>query len=242
MRPFFTYEFFTFSHSSAVVLGTEPNFADRKQFEVEQSPEFLHYMKNTFFKIDFIDESVEMTQDGARDYIGSARIPLQNLLSRGELVGDVEIRDEHAGITGRVMIRLTIHDARKRAEMSLASDSMGGGIMQHKRIHIDVISRIARFFATGEFEDIDMYFDMLFMKDSTNMQRVTREMFVDFIMTDMRVPEVSKRDLEIFLRTHELLQQKSLFTRQEFKAIFERPFKEARISAARKEADTINHS
>lgn len=30
MKPFFTYEFYKFSHSSAVVLGNEPNFADRK--------------------------------------------------------------------------------------------------------------------------------------------------------------------------------------------------------------------
>ena len=103
-----------------------------------------------------------------------------------------------------------------------------------------MINKISSFFAAGDFEEIDMYLDMLFMKDSTNMQRVTREMFIDYIMTDMRIPEVGKRDLEIFLRTHDLLQQKSLFTRQELKAIFERPFREARMNAARKEADSIN--
>jgi len=32
MKPFFTYDFYTFSHESAVVLGTDPNFADKKQF------------------------------------------------------------------------------------------------------------------------------------------------------------------------------------------------------------------
>ena len=51
----------------------------------------------------------------------------------------------------------------------MGNDSMGGGVMQHKRIHLDVINKIASFFAAGEFEDIDMYLDMLFMKDSTNM-------------------------------------------------------------------------
>ena len=116
------------------------------------------------------------------------------------------------------------------------------GMMQHKRIHHDTISRIARSFAEGDFEEIDMYLDMLFMKDNTNMQRVTREMFVDYIMVDMRVPDVGKRDLEIFLRTHELLQQKSLFTRQELKAIFERPFREARLSAAQREADSARNN
>ena len=162
------------------------------------------------------------------------------MLSRGELSGDIDIRDEHSGITGRVNVRLALHDAKKRAELSMAASDGLGGVMQHKRIHTDVINKISSFFAAGDFEEIDMYLDMLFMKDSTNMQRVTREMFIDYIMTDMRIPEVGKRDLEIFLRTHDLLQQKSLFTRQELKAIFERPFREARMNAARKEADSIN--
>jgi len=68
-------------------------------------------MKQTVFKIDFIDESVEMTQGGSRDYIGSARIPLQNLLTKKELTGMVEIRDEHASVTGAVMVRMALHDA-----------------------------------------------------------------------------------------------------------------------------------
>lgn len=50
-----------------------------------------------------------------------------------------------------------------------------------------------------------MYFDMLFMKDNTNMQRVSRDMLIDFILIDMRVPDIKKQDLEILLRTHELL-------------------------------------
>ena len=111
MRPFFTYDFFTFTHDSAVVQGSDPMFADTKQFEVEQTPEFTNYMKNTVFKIDFIDESVEMAAEGSRDYIGSARVPLQNLLSNGRFEQEVEVRDEHAAITGKCVIRMTIHDA-----------------------------------------------------------------------------------------------------------------------------------
>ena len=132
---------------------------------------------------------------------------------------------------------MALHDASKRAEMTMYGDA--SGVMQHKRIIHDVVDKIVRNFSEGDFEEIDMYLDMLFMKDSTNMQRVTREMFVDFIMVDMRVADVKKQELEIFLRTHELLQQKSLFTRQELKAIFERPFREARLKAANKEADNV---
>ena len=67
--------------------------------------------------------------------------------------------------------------------MAMTRDA--SGLMQHRRIHHDTISAIVKSFAKGDFEEIDMYFNMLFMKDQTNMQRVTREMFVDFIMVDM---------------------------------------------------------
>ena len=242
MKPFFTYEFFQFSHSSAVMTSNEPNFADRKQYEVEQTPEFLHYMRNTPFRIDFIDESVEMTQEGARDYIGSARIPLRDLLASGELIANVPIKDEHGMETGAVTVRMAIHDAQKHAQMSLEG-SLSGGVMQHKRMQADIVARIARFFAERhEFEEFDMYLNMLFMKDSTNMQRVTREMFIDYILVDHRIPDIGRKDLEIFTRTHELLQQKPHFTRQELMAIFERPFREARFAAAHREAESINHS
>jgi hypothetical protein len=89
----------------------------------------LNYMKTTVFKIDFIDESVEMNQEGARDYIGSARIPLQNLLTRGEISGDLEVRDEYGGITGKVNVRMTLHDAKKHAEMMSMNDTSLGGVM-----------------------------------------------------------------------------------------------------------------
>ena len=245
MRPFFTYDFYTFTHESAVVNGQDPSFADRKQFQVSQTSEFMNYMNSSVLKIDFIDESVEMEFAGARDYIGSARIPLKNLMSQGSLEGDVEIRDEHSGITGKVGVRMTIQDAKRQAEMAMYGDA--SNVMQHRRMHQDTILKIAEGFSNGPdggggaFEEIDMYFDMLFMKDNTNMQRVTREMFVDFILIDMRVPDIKKQDLEILLRTHELLQGKTLFTRQELKAIFERPFKETREKAARREAEQPNH-
>lgn len=117
-------------------------------------------------------------------------------------------------------------------------------VMQHRRMHSDTINKIVQGFSngpdSGAFEDIDMYLDMLFMKDNTNMQRVTREMFVDFILVDMRVLDIRKQDLEILLRTHELLQGKTLFTRQELKAIFERPFREARVVAAKRESEQPN--
>ena len=39
-------------------------------------------MSANVLKIDFIDESVDITEQGNRDYIGSARVPLRDLLQQ----------------------------------------------------------------------------------------------------------------------------------------------------------------
>ena len=49
-----------------------------------------------------------MTQEGARDYIGSARIPLRELRVRKDMQQEVQICDEYSGITGRVQVRVAI--------------------------------------------------------------------------------------------------------------------------------------
>ena len=110
--------------------------------------------------------------------------------------------------TGRVHISMTYYDAKRHEEMTYygASGAVTGNVMQHKRLVDDVVRKIANFFAAGEFEEVDMYLDMLFMKDNTNMQRVNKEMFSDFIIINMQVPGVSKQDLDIFMKTHESLQ------------------------------------
>jgi hypothetical protein len=40
-------------------------------------------MKTQLLQIDLIDESVDMTISGSRDYIGSVRIPLREVLEKG---------------------------------------------------------------------------------------------------------------------------------------------------------------
>lgn len=129
---------------------------------------------------------------------------------------------------------MTLSDARNQEEMAMYGEALG--LMQHKQIHFDVVNKIACAFAFGEFDEIDMYFDMLFMKDDQYKQRVTREMFEDYILQDIRVAGLAKHDLTIFMKTHEHLARKAFFTRNELKAIFENPFKEARLKAAEREA------
>jgi hypothetical protein len=45
--------------------------------------------------IDLIDESVDVTQTGMRDYIGSVRIPLKEVIIKGVVQGTFTVIDEN---------------------------------------------------------------------------------------------------------------------------------------------------
>ena len=51
-----------------------------------------------------------MTQPNAKDYIGSVRIPLRELMLNEELADDFPIYDENKVETGRLVVRLTCRD------------------------------------------------------------------------------------------------------------------------------------
>ena len=86
--------------------GENPGFDITKQFEVEENTQFLQYMKNQVLKIDFIDESVEM-REGQNDYIGSARIPLREILTNEVVADTFPVKDEVGRENGRVDIKIT---------------------------------------------------------------------------------------------------------------------------------------
>ena len=70
-------------------------------------------MKGSYLKIDFIDESVDITQPNQRDYIGSARYPLEQLWQKAKVEGDLDVTDEKTYVVGKVKIKLAIHDPAK---------------------------------------------------------------------------------------------------------------------------------
>lgn len=55
------------------------------------------------------------------------------------------------------------------------------------------MQRIAKSFADKGFDELDLYFDMLFMKDATNRQRVSREMLAEFLLNDECVPGLDRQ-------------------------------------------------
>ena len=53
-------------------------------------------------------------------------------------------------------------------------------------------------------------------------------MFIDFLLTDMRIERLDVKNLRIFLSAHELFHGKKHYDRQLIRAVFEKPFKDAR--------------
>jgi hypothetical protein len=112
MQPFFSYRFYTFDDVfSPHLQGNNPQWQHRKQFDVDDTAEFIAYMRKQTFKIDFIDESVDMTQKNLRDYIGSARIPLSAVFEKKEFIRRVTVVDEMQRNAGEVDISIRILDA-----------------------------------------------------------------------------------------------------------------------------------
>tara|TARA_B110000285_G_C15072772_1_gene588951 strand:- start:695 stop:1204 length:510 start_codon:yes stop_codon:yes gene_type:complete len=80
MQPFFSFDFYTFEYRSPILHGDSPDIDVVQRYEVENTGELQEYFRNCFLKIDFIDDSVDITEPEANDYIGCVRIPLLQML------------------------------------------------------------------------------------------------------------------------------------------------------------------
>jgi hypothetical protein len=89
LEPFFAYSFYTFEYTSpTVTVGSNSRtfeFNSQRTFEVEKNKDFDNYLQKETLKIELIDESIELNGEDIRDYIGTVRIPLVQLLKHGEI-------------------------------------------------------------------------------------------------------------------------------------------------------------
>lgn len=90
-------------------------------------------MKKSVMLIDFLDESVDLSQQDAKDYIGSARVPLQELLAKGQLKFPAPIKDENGNECGKVTVKLVLRSAKQASDEAMMSTAHG--MLTHKRIH-----------------------------------------------------------------------------------------------------------
>ena len=95
MRPFFSFDFYTFEYQSPTANGPDPSFEVTKHYEVKMNNDLIKYLNNQFLKIDFIDENVDLdASPEANDYIGSARVSLKGMLTKDQIDQDLDIMNE----------------------------------------------------------------------------------------------------------------------------------------------------
>ncbi len=76
----------------------------------------MQYMKSQVLTIDLIDESVDMTVSGMRDYIGSVRIPLREVIIKGTISGTFAVIDEQRRQTGDLTVKIVMKDGESFEE------------------------------------------------------------------------------------------------------------------------------
>ena len=233
MRPFFSFDFYTFEYRSPTGIGSDPTYEVTKRYEIEDSKELQEYMKYQFLKIDFIDESVALGHAGdAPDYVGSVRIPLRELLSHEKVARTHPVLDSGNREMGRADIALGFFDAN--SPQALASTL---GMAQQERIDAlqsaiiekEVVMGIAQRFADSGFDDLDAVLDMLFTQAKPESPySVSKSAFKSFVLREMQV-EVSDRDLDLFLRANPAMnKKKDVIDKVSLQDVFEEPFRAAR--------------
>lgn len=224
MQPFFYFSFFTFEYTSPVLTGSSPNFDIRKQFEVELTDQFSDYMKTQLLKIDLIDESVDISKSDARDYIGSARISLKELLlrDREEITDFFPVKDENGNENGRMEVRVTCKDY---ADTELQENK--NSFVISKFAEREIVGKIAEKFADSMMESIDMIFDMLIEVGSNDTQKVSKRRFKDYILQIMD-NSVREQDVDILLKANTAMAGKEFIEVNDFRSMFENPVREAK--------------
>ena len=76
-----------------------------------------------------------------------------------------------------------------------------------------MLRRTAAHFAQSGFEDLDLIFDILFLKDNSQSGKVTKEMFKDFVFGDLKMAQVTERDLDLLMKTHSGFSGKTILNR-----------------------------
>ena len=176
MQPFFSFQFFTFDFQSPVLNGNNPFFDVKKQFEVELNEQFLEYMRTQVLKIDLIDESVDMTQVGQKDYIGSVRIPLREVMMQDEFADCFPVKDEQGNETGRMEVRVSCKDYQPYPYGDIPDQAF----LTSKYAEQELLKVIAAQFAMAGIEDTDLIFDMLL--ENPVDQRVSKQRFKDYLL------------------------------------------------------------
>ena len=163
-----------------------------------------------------------MTQAGMRDYIGSVKIPLSEVVTKGVVAGTYAVIDENRKQTGDLELRISMYDASSY-DASLLSDQIG----QTGKIAREVVRRISKHLAEAGFTELDLVLDVLSMKDASQQGQVSKQQLKEFLLADLKITSVTERDLEILIKTHPNLQNKQVISRSDLNIVLGNAFSEA---------------
>lgn len=159
-----------------------------------------------------------MTQHDNRDYIGSARVPLSMVWTKGSFVGDIKVKDEQQRICGELRVKIDMTDADEYAQVDLEEQMrLNKAAAQNDEVIFRIAEKIHK-----DSGDLNLFLDMLFMMDESQQGHVTNAQLRTFLLKDMRdlTKAIPERSLELMLRTHEVFSQKSILLRQDFIEVF----------------------
>lgn len=90
----------------------------------------------------------------------------------------------------------------------------------------EVVTKIAAKFAESLMESIDLIFDMLIEPGSFDSNRISKQRFKDYALSI--TDQLKDQEVDILLKTHQLLQGKDYIELGDFRAIFEVPVQQAK--------------
>lgn len=94
-------------------------------------------METQSLVLNIIDESVDYTVPGAKDFIGSVRISLSDALRKGSVSGVYPVLDETNSQRGELTVRISIADG-----ITYEADKRGP-LLSSSNLQADVIRKLA---------------------------------------------------------------------------------------------------
>lgn len=227
VKPFFSYDFYTFEARSRISQGTNPLFNSSKQYQVENTAQFRQYMETQVLVIDLIDEAVDISRPGARDYIGSVRVPLREALVKGQIMGTFPVIDENRAQNGELRLQISLMDAPSFDESQLLGEE--SRMAQTSPLQQEIVRKIVSHFVGNSFDDFDEVLNTLFMKVNASSGKVSKGILKEFLLENNNIPGLTEKDLEVLFKTHSHLISKEVLTKQDLTQVFQTQFTEAQM-------------
>lgn len=164
-------------------------------------------------------------REGQRDYVGSVRIPMRELMMNEAIADNFPVKDEFGNEMGRMEVKLTCKDYNPYPYESEGGLKTGdsSGFTVSKFTEREIITKIAEKFASAPIDDIDLIFDMLLTGNDTN--KISKGHFKDYALMNLNIRE---NEIDILLKTNSHVQGKDFIERSDFKNIFEAAIRQAK--------------